>query len=317
MAAPSSLPCSALLLSTAALLACSAQPKTAQHADATSQVVLELRGQQLSINGRPLSDEPRTLQQALYAFAPGSSVVLQLRGHVGNDEQRLRRVLREVAHGPTPRITVQLQELQIQLLSRLYWAPDAADLNAFAHGKSIELHVRGRGPDPAFGRKLEPLLPGDEASEAAARDAIGAACATGHCKAALSLDDDWPVVATLNAWRRVLGDVPTTLTIRTRHDDLAHVPPPVVQHTVRDYFATFRRCYVSGLGRDPNLRGDVVVRFIIQPDGKVSQAENDDGNMPDDYVVACVLRAFRALSFPQAEGAPLTIEYPIAFTPTR
>jgi hypothetical protein len=321
MTAQRSLQSSALLLSMVALLACSPRAKparngTASSPDPSTQVVLDLRGPQLSIDGRPLSDEPRTVQQALYTFAPGSSVV-QLRGHVGNDEQSLRRVLREVAHGPTPRISVQLQELQIQLRSRLYWAPNDSDVNAFAHGKSIELHVRGRGADPALGQKLEPLLPGDEASEAAARDAIRAACGGSHCKAALSLDDDWPVVATLNAWRRVLGEVPTTLTIRTRHDDLAHVPPLVVQHTVHDYFATLRRCYVSGLGRDPNLRGDVVVRFVIEPDGKVSHAENDDGNMPDDYVVRCVVRAFQALTFPQAEGAPLTLEYPIAFTPTR
>lgn len=308
MTTPSSLPHLALLLSAATLLSCSAKTKPAANASSTSQVLVELRGPQLSINGRPLSDEPRTLQQALYTFAPGTSLV-ELRGHVGDDERILRNVLREIAHGPTPHVRVLLNELQLPLRSRLYSGPGSPAVNAFAHGKSIELHLQGQ--------PLPPLVPGDEASEAAARDAIGAACGARHCNAALSLDDDWPVVATLNAWRRVLGDIPTTLTIRTRHDELARVPPPIVQHTVRDYFATFRRCYESGLGRDPNLLGDVVVRFTIEPDGKVSHAENDDGNMPDDYVVTCVLRGFEGLSFPKAEGAPLTLEYPIAFTRTR
>lgn len=308
MAAQSSLRPSTLLIGGALLLACGPPPAPAPAAASATQVVVELRGPQLSIEGRPLSDEPRTLQQALYTFAPGSSV-LELRGHVGEDEQILRRVLREAAHGPTPRIRVLLQELQIDLHSRLYSGAQAPEVNAFAHGKSIELHLQAQN--------AAPLVPGDEASEAAARDAILAACGAGHCRAALSLDDDWPVVPTLNAWRRVLGTVPSTLTIRTRHDDLAHVPPTVVQHTVRDYFATFRRCYESGLGRDPNLLGDVVVRFTIDSDGKVAHAENDGGNMPDDYVVTCVLRAFEALSFPKAAGAPLTLEYPIAFTQTR
>jgi hypothetical protein len=308
MTTPTARQLCALLFGAAAALACGPPPAPATGTATPTRVVVELRGPQLSIEGRPLADEPRALQQALYTFAPGSSV-LELRGHVDDDEQILRRVLREAAHGPTPRIRVLLQELQVDLQSRLYSGAHPAEVNAFAHGKSIELHLQGQ--------KLEPLLPGDEASEAAARDAIVAACGAAHCRAALSLDDDWPVVATLNSWRRVLGNVPSTLTIRTRHDELARVPPLVVQHTVRDYFATLRRCYDSGLGRDPNLLGDVVVRFTIESDGKVSHAENDDGNMPDDYVVTCVLRAFEGLSFPKAEGAPLTLEYPIAFTRTR
>jgi hypothetical protein len=88
----------------------------------------------------------------------------------------------------------------------------------------------------------------------------------------------------------------------------------VIQHTVRDYFGTLRRCYESGLGRDSHLMGDIILSFVIGPDGSVTQVENDGGNMPDEYVVTCVLRRLEKLRFPKPEGGVVKVVYPIAFT---
>jgi hypothetical protein len=59
----------------------------------------------------------------------------------------------------------------------------------------------------------------------------------------------------------------------------------------------------------------VSVRFVIAPDGKVSDAQDSDSNMPDSEVVACVLRAFKTLEFTPSPGGSLTVVYPLALTP--
>jgi hypothetical protein len=269
-------------------------------------LVVQLRGPELTIAGRPISVETRELQRALFTFAPGASVI-DLRGHVGNDEQSLRPVLRELAHGPVPLVRVALNELRIDLQSRLFLRGETGTvLNGYSVAGGIELQIRGE--------RLESLQPGSDESEAAASAALRKACWPGPCSAALWLTDDAPLVSSLSAWKRVLGDVPTTLLIRTRPVGSAHIPPPAVRHTVHDHFPSLRDCYDRGRARDPHLLGDVIVRFVLEVDGRPSHVENAGGNLPDDYAVTCVLRAFERLVFPRPD-APISIEYPIAFTP--
>lgn len=54
---------------------------------------------------------------------------------------------------------------------------------------------------------------------------------------------------------------------------------------------------------------------MIGPDGKVTSAEDFGSNMPDLEVRACVVEAFKALSFPKPEGGIVTVIYPIMLAP--
>jgi hypothetical protein len=93
------------------------------------------------------------------------------------------------------------------------------------------------------------------------------------------------------------------------------LPPEVVQRIVRQNFGRFRLCYENGLRNNPNLQGRVSVRFVIGRDGAVSNLSNGGSDMPDGSVVACVVRAFQGLSFPQPEGGIVSVLYPIMFSP--
>jgi hypothetical protein len=93
------------------------------------------------------------------------------------------------------------------------------------------------------------------------------------------------------------------------------LPPEVVQRIVRQNFGRFRLCYENGLRTNPNLQGRVVVRFVIDRDGSVSNV-GGGGDLPDGGVVSCVSRAFYGLSFPQPEGGIVTVSYPIMLTPS-
>jgi tetratricopeptide (TPR) repeat protein len=93
------------------------------------------------------------------------------------------------------------------------------------------------------------------------------------------------------------------------------LPPEVIQRIVRQNFGRFRLCYENGLRNNPNLEGRVSTRFIITKDGSVSGVANAGSSLPDAGVVACVVRSFTSLSFPQPEGGIVTVVYPISFAP--
>lgn len=91
--------------------------------------------------------------------------------------------------------------------------------------------------------------------------------------------------------------------------------PVVIQQTVRASFARFRICYEDGLRRDPNLRGQVKVKFVIDRGGLVTAADDVGSTMPDASVIRCVLHGFRELGFPKPSGGVVTVVYPINFVP--
>jgi hypothetical protein len=93
------------------------------------------------------------------------------------------------------------------------------------------------------------------------------------------------------------------------------LPPEVIQRIVRQNYGRFRMCYEQGLKGNPNLEGRVSVRFVIGSDGAVSHVSNGGSDLPSSSVVACVVRAYYGLSFPQPEGGIVTVVYPIMFAP--
>lgn len=93
------------------------------------------------------------------------------------------------------------------------------------------------------------------------------------------------------------------------------LPPEVIQRIVRQNFGRFRLCYEQGLAKDPTLAGQVKVKFVVGRDGSVSSVSDAGSTLPDSTVVACVVRGFGNLSFPQPEGGIVVVTYPITFTP--
>jgi Ca-activated chloride channel family protein len=94
------------------------------------------------------------------------------------------------------------------------------------------------------------------------------------------------------------------------------LPPEVVQRIVRQNFGRFRLCYENGLRTNPNLQGDLEVRFAITPAGEASNVHHAKSELADANVVMCVVAAFNGLSFPQPEGGVVVnVLYPLTFEP--
>jgi len=74
----------------------------------------------------------------------------------------------------------------------------------------------------------------------------------------------------------------------------------------------------------------VSVQFVIQLDGSVADAKEDDGHeakelgllppsrsplLLDAAVVSCIVHEFAKLTFPKPDGEKVTVVYPIIFAP--
>jgi hypothetical protein len=93
------------------------------------------------------------------------------------------------------------------------------------------------------------------------------------------------------------------------------LPREIVQRIVRQNYGRFRLCYEDGLRTRPTL-GDVrvAVKLVIDREGQVSKPSDDGSDLRDAPLVACVVRGFSNMSFPQPEHGEVTVKYTILFS---
>ncbi|MGB7220233.1 MAG: AgmX/PglI C-terminal domain-containing protein [Vicinamibacterales bacterium] len=102
---------------------------------------------------------------------------------------------------------------------------------------------------------------------------------------------------------------------------LANGPGPArtdeeIQIVFDRYKASFYRLYGRELRNNPSLKGQMVLRLTIEPDGSVSMCvlQSTDMNAPD--LATQVVDRVRTINFGAKEGVrALTIVYPIDFLP--
>ena len=68
------------------------------------------------------------------------------------------------------------------------------------------------------------------------------------------------------------------------------------------------------LATDPNLKGKVVVRFVIDATGKVTAASIASSTVSSPKLEACLLKTIKRLTFPSVEGGGvIVVNYPFIF----
>jgi hypothetical protein len=131
-------------------------------------------------------------------------------------------------------------------------------------------------------------------------------------------DPPWPVLSHPWAFGMSL-DLLHLPALRPRR---VHIGPPTVFNyrqdqvlrVVRQRQAAFRDCYQPGPW-NPDLAGRVSVRFVIDPEGHMSNVGNGGSDLPDGVVVSCVVHAFFGLTFPPPDRGIATVTVPIEFAP--
>lgn len=92
----------------------------------------------------------------------------------------------------------------------------------------------------------------------------------------------------------------------------------VLQKVVQENRKPIRACYEAARKETPNLRGALVVRFVLDPEGKLKSAElvQDKSDIRLPKVVDCVLAELGKLPFPpSSRGMDTTVVYPFDFKP--
>ena len=82
------------------------------------------------------------------------------------------------------------------------------------------------------------------------------------------------------------------------------------------YKATLYRIYNKELRKDPTLRGKLLLKLAIEPNGEVSLCEVESTDLGSDTLVALIVERVKRFNFGPKEGVPkVTILYPIDFLP--
>jgi hypothetical protein len=82
------------------------------------------------------------------------------------------------------------------------------------------------------------------------------------------------------------------------------------------YKAALYRIYNRELRRDPTLRGKILMRISIEPNGSVSMCKVESTDLASPDLVANIVERIKRFNFGPKEGVPkMTILYPIDFLP--
>lgn len=92
----------------------------------------------------------------------------------------------------------------------------------------------------------------------------------------------------------------------------------VIRQAVMDNRKAARKCYEDARKDLKDLKGDVVIHFVLDPEGKVKTAElnQERSTLKSPAVVNCVIDVIKGIKFPKSSRAMETsTNYPFNFTP--
>lgn len=92
--------------------------------------------------------------------------------------------------------------------------------------------------------------------------------------------------------------------------------PEIIRRIVRDHAGAVRYCYERELVRTPSLYGKVVMKWVINAEGKVVSAQVADSQMKNANVESCLSTRIRTWQFPAPRGGGVVVvNYPFIFKP--
>lgn len=92
----------------------------------------------------------------------------------------------------------------------------------------------------------------------------------------------------------------------------------VIAKIVKDNRQPVRDCYDKAQKELPTLKGDMVIFFVLDPEGKVKKIELNQqaSTLKAPAVVDCAIKTIKGLKFPaSSRGMETTVNYPYNFNP--
>ena len=104
----------------------------------------------------------------------------------------------------------------------------------------------------------------------------------------------------------MLADLPTVI---------GAIDESLVSHVIWNHQADIKKCYEQGLERDGMIAGMLEVKFIIDDEGGVVNAEVRSSTLGDEEVEACILESFEHMDFPRAQRGQPYVRSKFTFQP--
>lgn len=92
----------------------------------------------------------------------------------------------------------------------------------------------------------------------------------------------------------------------------------VIQKIVKDHRQPVRDCYDKARKDLPSLQGDMLIHFVLDPEGKVKTIElnQERSTLKNPDVVKCAISTIKSLTFPaSSRGMESVVNYPFNFMP--
>jgi hypothetical protein len=87
----------------------------------------------------------------------------------------------------------------------------------------------------------------------------------------------------------------------------------VIAAVVKENRQPVRECFEKAKKELPDLKGDMVIHFVVDPQGKVRKAElnQERSTLKSSAVVDCAVKVVQAIKFPpSSRGMDTTVNYP-------
>jgi hypothetical protein len=87
----------------------------------------------------------------------------------------------------------------------------------------------------------------------------------------------------------------------------------VIAQIVKDNRKPVRECFEKAKKELPDLKGDMVIHFVVDPEGKVKKAElnQERSTLKSPAVVDCSIKVVQGIKFPpSSRGMDTTVNYP-------
>ncbi|MFB1482984.1 TonB family protein [Corallococcus sp. RDP092CA] len=97
--------------------------------------------------------------------------------------------------------------------------------------------------------------------------------------------------------------------------DSSEVSPKELARFIQRMKASIQRCYEKELKRDPTLKGRVMVRFNLKPDGRAGNVEVEESTLRSEGVSSCIITTIRGWKFPFQPSDDVPVSYPFIFSP--
>jgi hypothetical protein len=95
---------------------------------------------------------------------------------------------------------------------------------------------------------------------------------------------------------------------------LGSLDPEIIRRIVREHAGQIRYCYESELSRTPGIYGKIIMKWVINGEGKVMQATTAETQMKNANVESCLASRIKGWVFPKPKGGGIVIvNYPFVF----